>query len=130
MRFTLWMRRFEVTGQGVHMVHTTTRRNIALHLRTECHQTHIIPLAQHQICQGSSKVTTVIKLAETLRTIVHRGTGIHEQVGLEVGLLFILFDEIAVELAVSFPVNMTNFIAWNILPMFGKLNTIAPVWTI
>src|SRR5262249_19844381 len=120
MGFALWSRRFQMTGQGVHMLHTIAWWNIALYLRTERHQTDVIPLTQHQIRKGSGQIATVVKLAEALRTIVHRRTGVDEQVGPEVGFLFVLFDEIAVELAVGLPINVANFITWNILPMFGK----------
>src|SRR5262245_2373201 len=130
MGFALWSRRFQMTGQGVHMLHTIAWWNIALYLCTERHQTDVIPLTQHQIRQGSGQIATVVKLAEALRTIVHRRTGVHEQVGPQVGFLFVLFDEIAVELAVGLPINVANFITWNILPMFGKLHAVATVWAI
>jgi hypothetical protein len=82
---------------------------------------------QHQIRQGGGEIATVVKLAQPLRAIVHRGAGIHQQVGPKVRLLFVLFDEIAVKLAVSFPVNVADFIPWSIFPMFGKLHTITAI---
>ena len=86
------------------------------------HQPHEILLVEHDISQRRGQITGIIELADAVRTVVHRGTGIDEQVTAEIGFLLILLDVIAVELGVSLPVDVANFVPWRILAMFGELD--------
>src|SRR4029453_19281577 len=86
------------------------------------YEPHEILLIEHDIGQRCRQITGIIKLADAVRAVVHRGTGIDQQVTAEIGFFFVLLDIIAVELGIGLPVDVENLIPRRILAMFGELD--------
>src|SRR2546430_15246647 len=83
---------------------------------------HEILLVEHDIGQRRRQITGIIKLTDAVRAVVHRGTGIDQQVTAEIGFFFVLLDVIAVELGIGFPVDVANLIPRCVLAMFGEFD--------
>src|SRR5262249_20974557 len=76
-------------------------------------------------------ILRILELADAFFPLVaHAPAGIDEQVSLQVGLFLVLLDVIAVGLAIGAPVDVTDFVAWVILPMFREFDAEALVRTL
>src|SRR5262245_39857500 len=86
------------------------------------HKPHQVLLVEHDIGQRSRQIAGIIELTDAVRSVVHRGTGVDQEVTTEVGLLLILFDVITVKLGIGLPVDVADLISWHILAMLGELD--------
>src|SRR5262245_7697648 len=78
---------------------------------------------EHEKGERGGHVLGVLKLAGMrLALIAHAAAGIEQKIGLEVGLLLVFLDVVAVRLAVGPPMEVADFIAGIILAVFGKLD--------
>src|SRR5581483_9300715 len=59
--------------------------------------------------------------------VVHAGAAVEDERGLEVRLLLVLLDMVAVGAGIDLPVNVAYLIAGNVVAMLRELDAAAPV---
>ena len=113
--------KFVKNGFDVRRMRTVSQRLVDL--VAEQNHAHGISLLLHQNRQARRCRRRVIELAATgLFAVSHRFAAVHQQVTLEVGLFFVLFNIEAIRFRPDFPVDMPEVITRSVLAMGRKLD--------
>ena len=113
----------EVPEHAVQVRGGRARRQMEADLLVEGdHADHVL-LAAHEVGQARGQEATVVELRlAAAQAVVHRGAGVQEDVGAEVGLLLVLLDVVAVAAAPGDPVEVPHVVAGDVLAMLGELD--------
>ncbi len=80
------------------------------------------PAPDHHVRQRRGEQFRVFEFVGALAAVAHRVAGIEQQVTGEVGFLFVLFDGVAVGAAVTFPVDVPDVVAGDVLAVLDELD--------
>ena len=80
-------------------------------------------LLENKISERCCERAAVVKFRNAIRGIIHRRAGVEKEIRAQVGFIFILFDEVAVEFAERLPIDAANFIAWRVFAVFFEFDT-------
>ena len=83
---------------------------------------HRIPLEQDHMGETGRQDFRIVEFCQLARAIIHGGTAVHDQMGYEVGILFILADIISFGAAENLPVEMADVIAGRVFAVLCKLD--------
>ena len=113
----------EVAHHLVEVPRRAPRGHVEPDLGVEGRQPHGVLLAHHQVGQHRRQVRGVLQLGDPGGLAVgHRGAGVQEDLGAEVGLFFILLDVEPVGPAQNPPVEVARVVAGAVLAVLGELD--------
>ena len=109
--------------QHVEVALHRTGRHVRKGAVAEQGQADGVPLAQHQVGEGGREAAAVAELADRpCPPESHRAAGVDQEIGFEVGLLFVALDVEAVGLGQGLPVEVADRVARHVGPVLGELD--------
>src|SRR3990170_7744234 len=97
-------------------------RDERLYAIGERHHAGGVLLLQNQVGEGGDQRAAVVKLGYAVGGVVHGCARVEQEVGAQVGLVFVLLDEITVELSQRLPVDAPDLVARRILAVLLELH--------